>query len=39
MSWDMWQHITCSLYAPKMSHPNCKQQYVYDQSKDEGIFH
>jgi hypothetical protein len=24
--------------SPKKSHPSCKQQYVYDKSKDEGVF-
>jgi hypothetical protein len=37
-SWDMWQHITCSHCSPKKLHFNCKRQYVYDQSKDEGVF-
>ncbi len=37
--WDMWQHITCSHCSPKKLHLSCKRQYVYDQSKDEGIFH
>ncbi len=36
-SWDMWQHITCFHYSPKNSHHICKRQYVYDQSKDEGV--
>ncbi len=38
-SWDTWQHIICSHCSPKQSHPSCKQQYVYDKSKDESIFH
>jgi hypothetical protein len=37
-SWDIWQHITCSHCSPKKSHFNCKRQYVYDHSKDEGVF-
>ncbi len=37
-SWDTWQHINCSHCSPKKSHPSCKQQYVYDKSKDEGVF-
>jgi hypothetical protein len=24
--------------SPKKLHPSCKQQYVYDKSKDEGVF-
>ncbi len=33
------QHIICSHYSPKNSHLSCKQQYVYDKAKDEGVFH
>ncbi len=35
----MWQHITCSHCSQKKLHPSCKQQYVYNQSKDESVFH
>jgi len=38
-SWDTWRHITCSHCSLKKLHPSCKRQYVYDKSKDEGIFH
>ncbi len=38
-SWDMWQHITCSHCSPKKLHLSCKQQYVYNKSKDESVFH
>ncbi len=37
-SWDMWQCITCSHCSPKKLDLSCKRQYIYDQSKDEGIF-
>jgi hypothetical protein len=37
-SWNTWQHITCSHYSPKKSDLSCKQQYIYDQSKDENVF-
>jgi hypothetical protein len=37
-SWDMWQHITRSHCSPKKLHLNCKQQYIYDYSKGEGVF-
>jgi hypothetical protein len=37
-SWVMWQHITCSYCSPKKLHLSCKQQYIYDESKDEGVF-
>jgi len=33
------EHIICSHCSPKKSHPSCKRQYVYDKSKDEGVFH
>jgi len=38
-SWDTWQHITCSHCSQKKLHPSCKQQYIYNQSKDENVFH
>ncbi len=38
-SWDTWQHIICSHCSLKKSHLSCKWQYVYDQSKDENVFH
>jgi hypothetical protein len=34
----MWQQ-TCSHCSPKKLHSSCKQQYVYDKSKDEDVFH
>ena len=37
-SWDTWQHIICSNFSPKKLHLSCKQQYIYDRSKDEDIF-
>jgi hypothetical protein len=37
-SWDTWQHIFFSHCSPKKSHPSYKQQYVYDKSKNEGVF-
>ncbi len=36
--WDTWQHIICSHCSLKKSHPSYKGQYVYDKSKDEGVF-
>jgi len=37
-SWDTWQHMTCFHCSLKKSHPSCKQQYVYNESKDEDEF-
>ncbi len=37
--WDICQHKTYSHCSPRKLHFNCKQQYIYDQSKDERVFH